>query len=56
MTAPGFWAAEFVGEPPGKTQEYFVAAVVVPKETDPPAGTVTLDAGEVMTPRGGVVA
>ena len=41
MTFPGFCAVEVAGDPPGKTQEYFAARVLVPKQTEPPAGMVT---------------
>jgi hypothetical protein len=44
-----------VGEPPGKIHEYVAAAVLVPKETDPPAGMVTSEAGDAIAPDGGAV-
>ena len=53
VTFPGFCAAEFTGDPPGNTQEYLVALVLVPKLTEPPAGIVTSDAGEAIVPLGG---
>ncbi len=52
---PGFCALESAGVPPGKIHEYWLAAVVVLKETLPPAGTVTLEAGELIVPTGGGV-
>jgi hypothetical protein len=53
VTLPGVCATEVAGDPPGKTQEYFEALVLVPKLTDPPAGMVTSLSGDVMVPSGG---
>src|SRR5678809_1489958 len=55
LTLPGFCNVEVAGVPPGKTQEYFVAAVAVPNETDPPAGMLTSAPGEAMAPSGGAL-
>jgi len=55
VTVPGFWAVEVAGEPPGKTQEYLAALLLVPKVTAPPAGMVTSEAGEPMLPLRGAV-
>lgn len=52
---PGFCAPELAGDPLGNTHEYCADADVVPKETDPPARTVTSDAGVEMAPFGGAV-
>jgi hypothetical protein len=55
VTLPGDCAVEVVGVPPGKIHEYCEAVVLLPKETDPPAGIVTSDAGDAIEPDGGVV-
>jgi hypothetical protein len=55
VTLPGFCAVEVAGVPPGKTQEYFEAAVAVPNETAPPAVMVTSVPGEPMAPSGGAL-
>jgi hypothetical protein len=55
VTLPGVCAVEVVGVPPGKTHEYFAAAVAVPNETEEPAGMVRSVAGEAMAPSGGAV-
>ena len=55
MTLPGACAMEVVGEPPGKIHEYFAAVVLVLKTTEPPAGMVTSEAGDVIAPDGGEV-
>ena len=55
-TLPGFCAVDMAGDPAGNTHEYWAAAVVVAKETDPPAGIDISEAGVVMVPRGGGVA
>jgi hypothetical protein len=56
VTFPGVCLSEFAGDPPGNTHEYFAATEVVLKDTEPPAVTVTSDGGDVIVPRGGVVA
>jgi len=56
VTLPGVFATDVAGDPPGKTHEYFAAVVLVPKETDPPAGIVASEPGDVITPTGGGVA
>jgi hypothetical protein len=53
VTFPGVWATDVAGDPPGKTQEYLAALVLVPKATAPPAGMVTSEAGESIAPAGG---
>src|SRR3984957_16647305 len=58
VTAPGFWRLLELGMPSKKDhrEELIVLRVDVPgpaKETDPPALTVTLEAGLVMVPVGG---
>lgn len=55
LMLPGFCAVEPAGDPPGKTHEYSADAEVVLKEIDPPAPTMTSDAGVEMVPFGGVV-
>jgi hypothetical protein len=53
---PGFCEVDVGRDPPGNTQEYWVAVVLVPlKETEPPAWMVTLPAGDVIVPAGGDV-
>ena len=56
VTLPGFCAVEVAGVPPGKTQEYFAAAVAVPNETELPVGMLMSEAGEAMAPSGGELA
>jgi hypothetical protein len=56
VTFPGVCATDVAGDPPGKTHEYWAAVLLVLKETDPPAGTVTSEAGDVISPTGGEVA
>ena len=52
---PGFWAVDVAGVPPGNTQEYFAAALLVLKLTAAPATIPTLEAGEVIVPEGALV-
>jgi hypothetical protein len=56
VTLPGLCPTDVAGEPPGKTHEYRAAVVLELKETDPPAGMVTSEAGDAIAPTGGVVA
>src|SRR5712671_2039577 len=56
VTLPGVCAVEVAGEPLGKIHPYFVATVLVPKKTEPPAVIVVSEAGEVIAPSGGAVA
>ena len=53
VTLPGVLAVDVAGVPPGKIHEYFVAVLVVAKDTVPPAVIVTSDAGELIVPAGG---
>ena len=53
VTAPGFWAVDLAGVPPGNTHPYLAALVVVLNDTDPPAGIVTSAEGDVIAPSGG---
>ena len=52
VTLPGFCAVEVAGDPPGKTQEYRAALLLVPKATAPPEGIVTSEVGELIVPEG----
>ena len=52
LTAPGFWAVEVAGDPPGNTHEYFADVDVVPKVTDCPAPIVVSEAGDEILPFG----
>ena len=51
-TLPGFCAVEVAGDPPGKTQEYRAALLLVPNATTPPAGIVRSALGELIVPEG----
>jgi len=53
VTLPGFCAVDVAGVPPGKTQEYLEALVLVPKLIALPAVMVTSPDGAVMAPVGG---
>ena len=53
VTLPGFCAVDVAGEPPGKTQEYFAALVLVPKLIVLPAVIVLSPDGVVIAPLGG---
>ncbi len=55
VTLPGDLDVELDGDPPGNTQEYCAADVVVLKDTAPPAWMVTSADGDAITPEGGVV-
>ena len=50
---PGFCAVDVAGFPPGNTQEYFEALVLVPKLIMLPAVIVISLDGVVMAPVGG---
>ena len=56
VTLPGFCAVDVIGDPPGKTQEYWAAVEVVLKLTEAPASIITSEAGDVIIPTGGAVA
>ena len=49
---PGFCAVDVAGVPPGKTQEYLEAVVLVPKLIALPAVIVTSPDGAVIVPLG----
>jgi hypothetical protein len=53
VTFPGFCAVDVAGVPPGNTQEYFEALVLVPKLITLPAVIVLSPDGAVMAPVGG---
>ena len=53
LTFPGFCAVDVAGVPPGNTQEYLKALVVVPKLIALPAVIVTSPDGAVIAPLGG---
>ena len=53
LTLPGLCAVDIAGVPPGNTQEYLEALVLVPKLTALPAVIVTLPDGALITPLGG---
>ena len=53
VTFPGFCAVDVAGVPPGNTQEYLEALVLVPKLITLPAVIVTLPDGAVIAPLGG---
>ena len=53
VTFPGFCAVDVAGVPPGNTQEYFEAVVLVPKLIALPAVIVISPDGAVITPVGG---
>ena len=53
VTFPGFCVVDVVGLPPGNTQEYFEALVLVPKLIMLPAAIVISPDGVVMVPVGG---
>ena len=53
VTFPGFCAVDVAGVPPGNTQEYFEAVVLVPKVITLPAVIVILPDGAVIAPAGG---
>src|SRR5438552_7927010 len=53
VTFPGFRAVDVAGVPPGKTQEYLEAVVLVLKLITLPAVIVTSPDGAVMAPVGG---
>jgi hypothetical protein len=53
VTFPGFCAVDVAGFPPGKTQEYFEAVLLVPKLIILPAVIVISPDGAVMAPVGG---
>ena len=53
VTFPGFWAVDVAGVPPGNTQEYLEALVVVRKVITLPAVIVLSPDGAVIAPVGG---
>jgi len=53
VTFPGFCAVDVAGVPPGNTQEYLEAVVLVPKLITLPAVIVISPDGVVITPIGG---
>jgi hypothetical protein len=53
VTFPGFCAVDVAGVPPGNTQEYFEAVVLVPKLIALPAVIVLSPEGVVIVPVGG---
>jgi hypothetical protein len=53
LTFPGFCAVDVAGVPPGNTQEYLKALVLVPKLSTLPAVIVISPDGAVMAPVGG---
>ena len=53
VTLPGFCAVDVAGEPPGNTQEYLEALVLVPKLITLPAVIVLSPDGAVIAPVGG---
>jgi hypothetical protein len=53
MTLPAFLLDDVAGLPPGNTQVYLDALLVVLKETEPPALIVTSVAGALIVPAGG---
>ena len=53
VTFPGFCAVDVAGVPPGNTQEYLEAVVLVPKLIALPAVIVTSPDGAVIVPLGG---
>jgi hypothetical protein len=53
LTFPGFCAVDVAGVPPGNTQEYLKALVLVPKLITLPAVIVISPDGAVMAPVGG---
>ena len=53
VTFPGFCAVDVAGVPPGNTQEYLEAVVLVPKLIPLPAVIVTSPDGAVIVPLGG---
>ena len=53
VTFPGFCAVDVAGVPPGNTQEYLEALVLVPKLITLPAVIVTSPDGAVIAPVGG---
>jgi hypothetical protein len=53
VTFPGFCAVDVAGVPPGKTQEYLEALVLVPKLITLPAVIVTSPDGAVIAALGG---
>ena len=53
VTFPGFCAVDVAGVPPGNTQEYSEALVLVPKLITPPAVIVISPDGDVIAPVGG---
>jgi hypothetical protein len=53
VTFPGFCAVDVAGVPPGNTQEYLKALVLVPKLITLPAVIVISLDGAVMAPVGG---
>jgi hypothetical protein len=53
VTFPGFCAVDVAGLPPGNTQEYLEALVLVPKLIALPAVIVLSPDGAVMAPTGG---
>src|SRR5437667_3031952 len=53
VTFPGFCAVDVASVPPGNTQEYLEALVLVPKLITLPAVIVTLPDGAVIAPLGG---
>ena len=53
VTFPGFCAVDVAGVPPGNTQEYLEALVLVPKLITLPAVIVISPDGDVIAPVGG---
>jgi hypothetical protein len=53
VTFPGFCAVDVAGVPPGNTQEYLEAVVLVPKLITLPAVIVISPDGVVIAPVGG---